>query len=208
MLGMIDGVVARGGGQHERMPDSKLWKPMERATYRLGGLDVCVSQWTHKTRGIQVISSLDFAELPQSGGQAGPTWHISVAMRGGRRAKPELVRMARLAFGMADAAEDNHHPGVARHFFMPVDPQWRGVCECKDTELTLVDETGYEWTEPVKDGECRGCELAVRSGGKVVCPRHDPTKAAHVVASVSGPATIAVTASGFTASPVLLDAKP
>lgn len=53
---------------------------------------------------------------------------------------------------------DNHHPGVAVHLWLPVDPAHRVTCECKDDEQTITEPDGYTWTTPV-GGPCRGCEL-------------------------------------------------
>jgi hypothetical protein len=108
---------------------------------------------------ITVLSSLAMAELPDGSGELGPQWQISISHQG-KRPKPHHVRRALRAFGMVGAEEDNHHPGNARHFWLPVDPKRRRDCECKETEETVVDADGYTWTNPrVGDGECRGCEL-------------------------------------------------
>jgi hypothetical protein len=102
---------------------------------------------------LRVISALDIANLPKGG--VGPQWHISVT-RNGKRASDLELRRALRAFDMVGAEEDNHHPGNARHFFMPVDPAERVECECKTTEETVVERDGYRWSNsPV---QCRGCE--------------------------------------------------
>lgn len=115
-----------------------------------------------------VISSLDLAELPDGSGEVGPQWHISITAVGNRRAKPEQVRRALRAFGMVGAEEDNHHPGNARHFFMPVDPARRVDCECKATDENVIDPDGYRWTNDKSAGAdpsvCRGCEIAPVTG--------------------------------------------
>lgn len=132
-----------------------------------------VSVW--QSGAVRVISELCNAELP--GGGVGPTWHMSVT-RLGKRPRPRDVEKALEAFDMLDAEEDNHHPGNARHFFLPVDPAARGICECKTTEDTIVDPDGYTWTNPKpSDPEgCRGCEL-VRLIGKGACPIHRESRA-------------------------------
>lgn len=119
---------------------------------------------------ICVLSTLDMAKLPQSE-LVGPQWHISisrVASGGQKRASDLQVRKAVRAFRMGDAEEDNHHPGVARHFFLPVEPAARVGCECKDDEITIVEADGYRWQND--PSACRGCEHAHRFG--TVCGIH------------------------------------
>jgi hypothetical protein len=117
-----------------------------------------------------VISSIELAELPSGKGD-GWQWQISVS---NRRERPDekQVRRALIAFDMVGAEEDNHHPGIARHFFMPVDPSERRDCQCKTTEATIVEPDGYVWTNPKPEtGEgCRGCEISVMT--RRPCPIH------------------------------------
>jgi hypothetical protein len=136
---------------------------------RSGQIDVvlCSSIW-RRGRTL-VMSSLDLAELPDGSGD-GLQWHVSISHSGKRPSAQETARALR-AFGMEGAEEDNHHPGVARHFWKPVDPQHRVDCECKTTEDTIVDPDGYRWTNPKPDeGACRGCEFQSVTG--TVCPIH------------------------------------
>lgn len=115
-----------------------------------------------------VLSSLIDAEAPDGSGEVIPQWHVSITERG-RRATPRVLRRALRAFGMVGAEEDNHHPGNARHFFLPVDPARRVGCECKATETIQREPDGYTWTNPT-DAPCRGCELALKLGR--ACPIH------------------------------------
>lgn len=116
-----------------------------------------------------VMSSVASMQLPGAPeGVAGPTWLVSVSSRG-RRAKVKEIRRALRAFDMREAEEDNHEPGIARKFFMPVDPAFRSVCECKLSERVVTEPDGYQWTTP-KDGPCRGCAWAARFGK--LCPLH------------------------------------
>jgi len=117
---------------------------------------------------ICVISSLVLAEAPDGKGDAIPQWHVSIASVG-RRPKPHHVRKALRAFGIEAAEEDNHEPGNARHFWLPVDPARRVDCECKTTETVITDPDGYRWSNPV-DGPCRGCEMAPIT--RRPCPLH------------------------------------
>lgn len=110
---------------------------------------------------VRVISTLIVADLPDGSG-AGEQWHVSIA-RKNKRPKPTDVRRALRALGLVGAEEDNHHPGNARHFFLPVDPAKRGDCECKTTETVIVQDDGYRFTTP-KDGPCSGCSLEEITG--------------------------------------------
>jgi hypothetical protein len=123
---------------------------------------------------VRVISEMCNAELPGASGASGPTWHISVS-RLARRPHDRDVEHALRDFGLTGAEEDNHHPGNARHFFLVIDPAFRGLCECKTTEDVIVDPDGYEWTNPKEfDPEgCRGCEHARLLGARgKPCPIH------------------------------------
>lgn len=117
---------------------------------------------------ILVISSLVMADLPDGSG-IGPQWHVSISHRG-KRPQPREVERALRAFGMVGAEEDNHHPGVARHFWRPCDPAHRVDCECKVDEQTVVDADGYRWTNPHDAADCRGCEFEKVVGKP--CPVH------------------------------------
>ena len=124
---------------------------------------------------IYAISTLVEAELPDGSGRRGPQWHISIS-RSGKRPSAGDVRKALRSFGLVGAEEDNHHPGVARHFWRPVDPGARVDCECKTTEELIVEPDGYRWTNPTSEsGEpCRGCEHVVVTGQP--CPIHAPAE--------------------------------
>lgn len=91
---------------------------------------------------IVVLSAVERAEYG-----SGIEWqfHISVSANG-RRADNDAVKRALLDFDMEGAEEDNHDPGIARHFWLPVNKS-AGVitCECKDTEKTIVEADGYTY---------------------------------------------------------------
>lgn len=128
---------------------------------------IAISFWQKGTTC--VISALEDAEYPDGVGH-GPQWHVSVSHLGRSRPRPHEIRRTLRAFGIAEIKEeDNHHPGNARHFFVPVDPAKRVTCQCKLDEDVIVEPDGYAWTNP-KDGPCRGCELQ-RLTGKP-CPLH------------------------------------
>lgn len=140
--------------QWQRRPVPRLPNAIDQAAYQSG--PICV------------ISALEMAESPRGTGETIPQWHISITDRG-RRPKPNHVRRALRAFGMVGAEEDNHHPGMARNFWQPVDPAHRVDCECKEEDVIVKEPDGYTWSN-ARDGECRGCELE-RIMGRV-CPIH------------------------------------
>lgn len=108
--------------------------------------------------GIQVLSQRADMQLPgASHGVVGPTWLVSVTWN---RQRPTDAHMARVvdAFAMPAFEEDNHYPGVSRSLFCPLDEAYRLECECKLTEVVVVEPDGYTWTNPT-DAPCRGCDL-------------------------------------------------
>jgi len=137
--------------------------------------------WQHPS-GVRVCSSLDVADLPDGSGEVGPQWHISISQRSNRRPTDGVVAFALKAFDLVGAEEDNHHPGVARHFFLVCDPQRRVDCECKTTETVETDADGYRWTNPTDETEGRGCEFEVLAQQLALkprpCPIHSRTSSA------------------------------
>jgi len=160
----------------ERWPKDSDWAQVPLPASVVSALvviDGCASAWL--SGRLRVLSALEQAELPDRSG-IGPQWHVSITAGQDRRASPGQVRRALTAFGMLKGEEDNHHPGVARHFWMPVDPSHRVDCECKETEDLVVEGDGYRWTNPKpEDGACRGCEFeaSMRTKGfERPCPLH------------------------------------
>lgn len=123
-----------------------------------------------------MLSSTALAEAPDGKGDAIPQWNISIT-RNGKRPRKNDVAIALRAFGLTNTGEeDNHHPGHARHFWLPIDPSRRVDCECKVTEETVIDPDGYTWTNTREGaGPCRGCE-AVKLGLRPLCPIHQSRK--------------------------------
>lgn len=121
-----------------------------------------------------VVSSLEDAYLPGSGEPplVGPQWLVSVSRRSGgidarcRVTDDDVARVVE-GFEMPAFDEDNHHPGIARHLWCPIEDRYRSACECKISERTIVDGV-YRWT--TEDQECRGCEYEWRFG--LPCPLH------------------------------------
>lgn len=151
----------------ERRPSSREWTETDVPVFlRRDPHTIAISRWERGT--VVALSALVRCELPDGSGRVGLTWHASVSRRG-KRPLPRDVEHFRRDFGLLGAEEDNHHPGAARHYFMPLDERERRDCECKATETTLTEKDGYRWTNP-KDGPCRGCEYARLSGKP--CPVH------------------------------------
>lgn len=137
------------------------------ATVQANPRIVAAESWRHRS-GISVFSTVAMALLPDGSGEVGLQWHLSFSRRGHRPGKRDVVRV-RTVFGMKEAEEDNHHPGVARHLWLVVDPARRVDCECKATEVTVVERDGYAW-QNATDGPCRGCAFERMSGRP--CPIH------------------------------------
>lgn len=114
-----------------------------------------------------VISNLASLEAPDGSGDVIPQWHVSLS-DDGRRPSPKLVDRVRRDFGMEGAEVDNHHPGVAVHLMLCVDPARRVDCECKVGEEVVTEPDGYQWSNDAK--ECRGCAYQ-RTFGRP-CPIH------------------------------------
>jgi hypothetical protein len=125
-----------------------------------------IETWNHS--GFVVTSQLAGMEAPDGSHDVIPTWLVVVSRRG-RRATNDEAKRALTAFDMDLALEDNHHPGVGRAFFLPVDPARRRDCECKAGEALVTEPDGFQWSNDVA-GPCRGCEYR-RSFG-LPCPIH------------------------------------
>lgn len=134
-----------------------------------------MSGWrTHD--GIMAISGCHLAPLPGTQDVIGPQWLVTVSLLDrpygspdGHRATQEQVRRVVEAFCMPAFDEDNHHPGVARHLWCPIDETARLACECKTSEQTVLEPDGYRWTTDVLQ-PCRGCYYEGLFG--LSCPIH------------------------------------
>jgi hypothetical protein len=131
-----------------------------------------------RRRDVLAISTLVMAAAPDGSKDIIPQWHISFANTEveGKRCSDIECKQALACFGIAGAEEDNHEPGVARHFWMPVDPKRRVDCECKETEKTITEPDGHRWSTPTDDTKCHGCDyeaLILRETGvRKPCPIH------------------------------------
>lgn len=138
-----------------------------------GPVNAETRSWRHLQTGVRVLVSRVEAEYPDGDG-IGWQDHVSVSRRGLRPSRSDL-RLALTAFGAQGWEEDGHHPGIARHFWRPLDPAHRVSCQCKADELVVVEADEYTWTTP-DGGPCRGCEYAASIGALTgrTCPIHDP----------------------------------
>jgi hypothetical protein len=157
--------------RHERRPEPRRrdWTEHSAAGLGLRGPSIlALSVW--RRRGVLVLSALELAELPTGAG-TGPQWHLSVSERR-QRPSADTIRRVRRDFAMQRAEEDNHHPGIARHLWLPIEIRHRVDCECKTDEKVIVDPDGYTWTNPVDADRqsCRGCEFERLLGKR--CPIH------------------------------------
>jgi hypothetical protein len=163
-LSAIERLPRHGRGWHETPLPAAL-----EAQLRLGEHASC---WLR--RNVVAISTLELAELPDGSGEVGPQWHLSISSAQHRATAAQAAR-ALEDFGLVGAEEDNHEPGIARHFWLPVDPARRRDCECKESEVTVVEPDGHRWTNPREgEGECRGCEYEAGPGRLIGrgCPLH------------------------------------
>lgn len=144
----------------ERVPNHE-WRRVPTPTAVRVGVAAASSAWM--SGNLLAISSLTTAELPDGSG-IGPQWQVSISVRGGKRPTDRECKRALRAFSMLGAEEDNHHPGRARQFWMPVDKTKRVDCECKTDERVVVEKDGYTWTNPHDQAACRGCALTRLTG--------------------------------------------
>jgi len=171
--------------ERERRPrNGEGWmKAKEPVAAKLG--TICFSAWRrpslaiYPVRHVVVFSSLVIAQLPKSD-KEDLTWHLSISALDSNlqkiRASDDICKKVLSTFGVDYAfplLEDNHHPGLARHFFIPCNPEYRAMCDCKEDEKVVTEPDGYQWTTPRDDSEgCRGCEYDRLTGHP--CVIHKP----------------------------------
>lgn len=106
--------------------------------------------WSHPLSMTSVMSSTHWVT---DDGDPHWEWHVSVS--GHRRtgyAPPSRMGLnkALVDFGMLGADEDNHLPGVARHFWLNVGQTTQAPCDCKATEKPHDEGDGFIWREAPK----------------------------------------------------------
>ena len=125
----------------ERRPVGLGWSQVS-APPQLIEDSLAVSSWVNGP--FLAISAL--VATQHHSGNVGPEWLISISRRGSRRPRSREVRRLLRDFEMWPCEEDNHELGIARKFWLPVDPKERGVCECKADEEQVVEPDGYTWS--------------------------------------------------------------
>lgn len=100
-------------------------------------------------RGARVMSSCDriLGEDTPSG-KPRLEFHVSISFLGGRAGR-ELVDQVLREFEMVGASEDNHQGprGIARNFWLPVDPEEKAGCPCEAEEPVHDEGNDYRWRE-------------------------------------------------------------
>lgn len=105
-------------------------------------------RWWHARERLLVVSSAPVAEFR---GELRPQWQVSASkvFVGGHERRPtdDEVAFVLREFRIVGAEEDNHMPGLARHFWMLCDlaPGDEMGCECKEGEETVVEPDGFKW---------------------------------------------------------------
>ena len=95
--------------------------------------------------GRRALVSVHFIEPPEG---KGLEHHISISHLGQRPTRQMVLATLR-DFGLDGAVEDNHLPGRARHFWLPLSPSERADCDCFATEKPHDEGGGFIWrSEP------------------------------------------------------------
>lgn len=117
-------------------PKSSLWK------YAGKNPSNDADIWDHLD-GTRILSSVhDVSE-------SGLEYHVSISKLGQRCAPSDALEVLRgidSGFPVEQWDEDNHLPGIARHYWAHTDPAKRKPCECKANEKPHV-EGDYLWRE-------------------------------------------------------------
>lgn len=70
-------------------------------------------------------------------------WLISFSNMGKKVLSNDELKQPLKHFGAEEFEEDNHEKGIARKFFMAVEPRFRKPCPCKDEILITEGEYQY-----------------------------------------------------------------
>ncbi|MEH6476671.1 MAG: hypothetical protein V7727_13345 [Sneathiella sp.] len=76
-------------------------------------------------------------------------WLVSFSMAGKRRLTIAEMTKAVADWGVQEFEEDNHEPGIARKYWLAIDPQFRKPCPCKDE--TIIVEGDYQYSVQSND---------------------------------------------------------
>lgn len=134
----------------ERRPQQGKWREVSTASMVTHERAVqSVSTWTMGR--LVVISEVGVIETNQISGQC---WFLSLSRKGKRRPNNQELYRALRAFRMPEPwDEDNHMPGRTRGVFCPVDPEQRTSCECKTSEILVIEKDGFRWSRVRGEGE-------------------------------------------------------
>lgn len=111
----------------ERMPSGTNWQYAGRIRMPLSEALV----FDHRAK-VRVLSAVEMVQ--NEDGRVTREWHVSVSHNGGI---PDnlVMEMVRRDFGMQDAFEDNHQPGIVRNLWLAIDPADRKPqCDCVANE--------------------------------------------------------------------------
>lgn len=78
-------------------------------------------------------------------------WLVSFSYMGKRALNNKEIKSCLKDWGIEDFEEDNHEPGIARKFFLPVDPAFRKPCPCKNEEVVHY-KGDYFYSRKRKEG--------------------------------------------------------
>jgi hypothetical protein len=105
------------------------------------GDGVAANRWING--GLIAVSGYETAEFGKAK-MLVPQFHVSVS-EFGRRPTDDAVRSVLADFGMEGAEEDNHVPGVARHFWLVEGVAKSPECDCKETQERITEPDGFVW---------------------------------------------------------------
>lgn len=104
-----------------------------------------INRWRNGT--VMACSSRHGAMESKRTGLIVPQLHVSIS-DDGARASDETIRGVLADFGFEGAEEDNHQPGIARHFWLDEGARVQPECECKKVEETVTEPDGFKWQRP------------------------------------------------------------
>lgn len=70
-------------------------------------------------------------------------WVVSFSKSSRETLTDTEVKKCLKEFDALDFEEDNHEPGIARKFFLPVEHKYRKPCPCKDEEIVREGDHVY-----------------------------------------------------------------
>ena len=74
-------------------------------------------------------------------------WVVSFSQQSRQPLTNKQVAQCLRDFDALDFEEDNHDPGIARKFFLPVEHKYRKPCPCKDERMIALGDYVYSTTD-------------------------------------------------------------